>query len=123
MRRKSKRQKEEEEEEDFQTIYQAMNDVFPRMFMEDKMFAVLVACGFPSALAFRLANPSSTASGSSSAVLASRKLAEPKVQQFIQMIMDCYWNGLLVLNTQCLKHPRRRCEWESPKEKRLIPRR
>lgn len=119
MPRKSKRQREFEEKK--QTIYQA-SDELGQPYEEDRLFAILCVCGYPAAKAYRLAYPHSQASVSSSAVLASRRLKEPAVQEILNAIGGSYWWGLIYLKDGIIKERRRR--WPSycpPRKDRIEP--
>lgn len=119
MPRKSKRQREFEEKK--QTIYQA-SDELGQPYEEDRLFAILCVCGYPAAKAYRLAYPHSQASVSSSAVLASRRLKEPAVQEILNAIGGSYWCGLIYLKDGIIKERWRR--WPSycpPRKDRIEP--
>lgn len=125
MSRKTKRQIEEEAlfEKNKSTIYQAAKeDRFSLTYEEDRLFAVLTICGYPAAAAYRIAYPMSKASRSSSAVLASRKLQEPDVQQFIRSMLNKFYDGFLTINTACYKGVQyRRPIWKNPPKKKFYP--
>lgn len=127
MARKSKRQIEEEEEFENHkaTIYQAAKgNTWSVDFEEDRLFAVLCVCGYPAAEAYRIAYPDSRASVTSSAVLASRRLREPSVQQLIINLIKSFENGFLTINTACNKEKGRRSKrprWLPPAKKSFDP--
>lgn len=112
-----KTKKQIEEDIDFEkrkaTIYQAAKEnFFSLTFEEDRLFAVLVVCGYPAAAAYRIAYPMSRANQASSAVLASRRLQEPEVQQFISGMINKFNDGYLTINTACYKgKTKRRPKW------------
>ncbi len=125
MARKSKKQVEDDElfEKYKATIYQAAkDDYFSVSYEEDRLFAILSICGYPAATAYRIAYPKSKASQASSAVLASRRLQEPEVQQFILSMINKFYDGYLTINTACYKGKQyRRPAWKNPAKKNFDP--
>lgn len=61
---------------------------------EDAHFAVLVACGFSYAEAYRLVFPTN-ATTASVASMASKKVRDITVQRVLYYIRQDYWNGSL----------------------------
>ena len=63
---------------------------------EDAHFAVLVACGFSYAEAYRLAFPTN-ATTASVASMASKKVRDMTVQRVLMSIRQSYWGGSLAM--------------------------
>lgn len=119
MPRKSKKQLEFEEYKE--TIYQASNEC-GQPYEEDRLFAVLMVCGYPAAKAYRIAYPHSQASVASSAVLASRRLKEPAVQRVLNGIGYSYWHGHIYLKDGKIMERRRRWpKYLNPRKDRIEP--
>lgn len=122
-----RRQKKIEVEPDLKfSLFQLASDFHgcnKNISPEDRLFCVLLLCGYPAAAAYRAAYPTS-ASVASSAVLASRKLHEPLIQELLALINDCYWDGSIILKTDCYKGKAKRWpKWMPPKKKNLDPNR
>lgn len=105
-----------------QTIYQAANSYYSPPYEEDKLFAILVLCGYPGATAYRLAYPQSTATNQSAAALASRRLREPYMQQILNRVAQSYWSGYICLNDKhCSDKRRRYPAWNGKRKNKIDP--
>ena len=125
MARKSKKQIEEEAkfERYKATIYEASDEeMWTVNFEEDRLFAILLICGYPASKAYKAAYPMSNANQASCAVLASRRIREPEVQQLIGSMMRKFEDGYLTISTKCYKSkPYRRPRWLPPAKKKFEP--
>lgn len=106
------------------TLYQLATECYQRsdsISAEDRLFVILNLAGYSGAAAYRAAYPT-TASAASSAVLASRKLNEPHIQNLLANINENYWSGSVILKTDCFKGKSRRWpKWMPAKKKKLEP--
>lgn len=106
------------------TLYQLASDYYQSsrfLSPEDRMFCVLLLAGYPQAAAYRACYPT-TASVASSAVLASRKIREPQIQDLLDLINKDYWAGEIVLNTSAYKGRAKRWpRWMPAKKNNLDP--
>ncbi len=125
MGRKSKYQIEEEAlfEKHKATIYEAANeDMRSVSYEEDRLFAILLLCGYPASRAYKAAYPMSNATQASCAVLASRRIREPEVQPLIRSMLHKFEDGYLTINKKCYKSkPSRRPRWLPPAKKKFDP--
>lgn len=104
-----------------QTIYEAAKGR-DKDYLEDRLFAVLLVCGYPAAQAYRLAYPQSNASLQSSAALACRRVKEPYIQEILSRISNSYWDGFIMLNDRvCVEKSRRRPAYRGKRKNKIDP--
>lgn len=88
---------------------------------EDRLFAILVVSGYPTAQAYKIAY-NSKASVSSCASLGCRKLKEAGVQFILRMISHSYWEGNIRLKDKYCKEGRKHWDpWMGRRVRKLKP--
>lgn len=121
MAKKKKKEEPEKAYKDERTTIYASSKIPWKTFEENRLFAILVMCGYPASKAYRIAFDTK-ASANSSASLACRKLQDKEVQFILSMISHSYWGGSIRLNDKYCKEGRK--SWGpylGRKERRLKP--
>lgn len=80
------------------------NSIINDLSEQDRAFVILIALGGVSAsTAYRLIYPTN-ANGNSVSVLASKKLTEPRLQDYARWLWRYYSEGSIRFNEKTIKH-------------------